>query len=69
MKSKSSLSVLGQGDKALFTPYGIISVSPAKWPATNIEGARALIAWITGSSGRELIAGYTIDGERCFYLY
>lgn len=69
MKSASTLSILGQGDKALFNPYGIISVSPAKWPATNIEGARALIAWITGSEGRALIAGYTIGGERCFYLY
>ena len=69
MKSKSSLSVLSQGDKALFNPYGIISVSPAKWPRTNIEGARVLIAWITGSSGRGLIAAYAIGGERCFYLY
>ena len=61
--------ILEQGDKALFNPYGIISVSPAKWPSTNIEGARALIAWMTGNEGRAAIAAYTIGGERCFDLY
>jgi tungstate transport system substrate-binding protein len=69
MKAKSSLSILNQGDKILFNPYGIISVSPAKWPTTNIVGATALVDWITGSEGRALIAAYTIGGEQCFYLY
>jgi tungstate transport system substrate-binding protein len=69
MKAKSSLKILGQGDKVLFNPYGIISVSPAKWPGTNIAGAKALIEWITGPEGRALIAGYKIGGEQCFYLY
>jgi tungstate transport system substrate-binding protein len=69
MKAKSSLAILNQGDKLLFNPYGIISVSPAKWPSTNIVGATALIDWITGSEGRDLISGYKIGGEQCFYLY
>jgi tungstate transport system substrate-binding protein len=69
MKAKSSLSILSQGDKLLFNPYGIISVSPAKWPTTNIAGAKALIDWMTGSEGRALIAAYAIGGEQCFYLY
>jgi tungstate transport system substrate-binding protein len=69
MKAKSSLSILNQGDKLLFNPYGIISVSPAKWPSTNIQGATALVDWITGSEGRALISAYTIGGERCFFLY
>ncbi len=69
MKAKSSLSILNQGDKLLFNPYGIISVSPVKWPTTNIEGAKALVDWITGSEGQKLIAGYAIGGEQCFYLY
>jgi tungstate transport system substrate-binding protein len=69
MKAKSSLLILNQGDKLLFNPYGIISVSPAKWPSTNIAGARALVDWITGSEGRGLIGSYAIGGERCFYLY
>jgi tungstate transport system substrate-binding protein len=69
MKSKSSLAILNQGDKILFNPYGIISVNPAKWPKTNIAGAKALVEWMTGAEGQALIEGYTIDGEQCFYLY
>jgi tungstate transport system substrate-binding protein len=69
MKAKSSLSILNEGDAILFNPYGIISVNPAKWPQTNIEGAKAIIDWLTGPEGRALIAGYKIGGEQCFYLY
>ncbi len=69
MKAKSSLSILNQGDKILFNPYGIISVNPTKWPKTNIAGANALVDWMTGAEGQALIAGYAIDGEQCFYLY
>jgi tungstate transport system substrate-binding protein len=69
MRARSSLSILSQGDKLLFNPYGIISVSPDKWPTTNIAGAKALIDWMTGSEGRALIAAYAIGGEQCFYLY
>jgi tungstate transport system substrate-binding protein len=69
MKDKSSLRILSQGDKVYFNPYGIISVNPAKWPQTNIAGAKALIDWMTGPEGRALIAGYKIGGEQCFYLY
>jgi tungstate transport system substrate-binding protein len=69
MKEKSKLRILAQGDKLLFNPYGIIVVNPAKWPATNVDGAKALSDWITGPEGRALIAGYKIGGEQCFYLY
>jgi tungstate transport system substrate-binding protein len=69
MQGKSSLKILSQGDKLYFNPYGIISVNPAKWPQTNIAGAKALMDWMTGPEGRALIAGYKIGGEQCFYLY
>ncbi|HTX71215.1 MAG TPA: substrate-binding domain-containing protein [Rectinemataceae bacterium] len=69
MKDKFGLKILYQGDKGLFNPYGVITVNPAKWPKTNIEGARAFMNWLTGPRGRELIASYKIGGEQCFYLY
>jgi tungstate transport system substrate-binding protein len=69
MRDKSTLKILCQGDKVLFNPYGIISVSPAKWPNTNIVGAKALVDWITSPRGQALIAAYKIGGEQCFYLY
>jgi tungstate transport system substrate-binding protein len=69
MRDKSKLAILNQGDAILFNPYGIITVNPAKWPQSNYAGAKALMEWMTGSAGRALIAGYTIGGEQCFYLY
>ncbi len=69
VKDKSTLKVLYQGDKDLFNPYGIITVSPAKWPSTNAAGAKALMEWVTGPRGQALIASYKIGGEQCFYLY
>ncbi len=69
MKDKSKLRILHQGDKSLFNPYGIITVNPAKWPESNYAGAKALMDWMTGPTGRKLIAAYKIGGEQCFYLF
>lgn len=69
MKDKSKLRILSQGDPVLFNPYGVITVNPAKWPTANYAGAKALMEFMTGPKGRELISAYKISGEQCFYLY
>ncbi|MEI6386284.1 MAG: substrate-binding domain-containing protein [Spirochaetota bacterium] len=69
MKDKTKLKVLSAGDKLLFNPYGIITVNPAKWPKTNVDGAKALSDWMTGPRGQALITAYKIGGEQCFYLF
>ncbi|MEI6876599.1 MAG: substrate-binding domain-containing protein [Spirochaetota bacterium] len=69
MKGKTGLKILSQGDKLLFNPYGIITVNPAKWPASNVEGAKALSDWMTGPMGKALIIGYKLGGEQLFYLF
>lgn len=60
------LEILFQGDPALFNPYGIIVVSPKRYPDNNYAGAMALVDWITSAEGQKLIGGYTIAGERLF---
>lgn len=69
VKDKTSLKICFEGDKGLFNPYGIIAVNPAKWPAANTEGAKALIAWITGKEGRRAIEDFKLKGERLFFTY
>jgi len=69
MKQKSALVVLYQGDKSLFNPYGVISVSAARYPKNNIAGAKALVEWMTSAEARKIVAGYAIGGEPCFFLY
>ena len=69
VKGKTALKICYQGDKGLFNPYGIIAVNPAKWPAANHRGAKALIEWITGSEGRAAIESYKLNGEQLFFVY
>lgn len=69
MKERSSLRILAQGDPVLFNPYGVMTVSPARWPGVNHKGAKALMDWMTSAEGLALVAAYRIGGEQCFYTY
>ena len=66
--SAPGLSIVFERDPALLNPYGIITVNPAKWPHVNVQGAKALMDFFTGASGRVLIESYKIGGEQCFFL-
>lgn len=66
MRKKLPLAVLVQGDPRLFNPYGVIAVNPARYPDANYDGAKALIAWITSTTGQALIADFKINGEPLF---
>lgn len=65
-KDKVDLSILYQGDKALFNPYGIIAVNPERHQDINYKGARALIHWLTSKQGQALIGQYKIDQQVLF---
>ncbi len=69
VKDKTSLKICYEGDKGLFNPYGIIAVNPAKWPAANTEGAKALIEWVTGKEGLAAIESFKLNGEQLFFTY
>jgi tungstate transport system substrate-binding protein len=67
MKDKIQLNVLVEGDPALFNPYGIIAVDPAKHPHVNYIGAMQFIAWVTCVEGQKIVGGFKKDGELLFY--
>ena len=52
------LSIIIEGDKLLFNPYGIIAVNPAKFPGVNFSAAMQFIDYITSAEGQEIIYGY-----------
>ena len=56
-----------QGDAKMFNPYGIIAVSPKKYPDINHGGAMKLIDWITSKEGQDLIASFRVNGEQLFF--
>jgi tungstate transport system substrate-binding protein len=65
-REKSPLVILSQGDKRLHNPYGIIAVSPARYPDINHAGAESLIRWITSSAGQQRIGNFTLSGDHLF---
>ena len=66
-RAKTGLSIMVQGDKKMFNPYGIIAVNPAKYKDINYKGAMQLIDWITSAEGQKMIADYKINGEQVFF--
>ena len=65
--SKAGLDVLVEGDKKLLNPYGVIAVSPKRYPKVNYEGAMAFIKWMTSPTGQKAIADYRFKGVQLFF--
>jgi tungstate transport system substrate-binding protein len=63
---KFDLAILLEGDPALFNPYGIIAVNPARYPTTNYMGAMLLIAWFTSPEGQKMIGDFKKHGQMLF---
>jgi tungstate transport system substrate-binding protein len=66
-KAKGDLVIVSQGDPALFNPYTITAVNPARYPRVHYFDAMALIAWMTSPEGQRLIGEFAIGGEPLFH--
>lgn len=67
MDKLDNLVVMVQGDTALFNPYGVIAVNPAKFSNVNYKAAMAFINYITSPEGQDLIKNYkTKTGQYIF---
>jgi tungstate transport system substrate-binding protein len=66
---KTDLVILFQGEKGLFNPYGVIAVTPRKFPYVNYGLAMKFIDYVTGPEGQKVIAGYRAHGEPVFFVY
>lgn len=65
-KNRADLTVAVEGDKKLFNPYGIMLVSPKKFPHVKADLGQSFIDWIVSKEGQQTIAGYKIGGESLF---
>jgi tungstate transport system substrate-binding protein len=65
-QGKVELAVVYEGDPALFNPYGIIAVNPAKHPHVQFDLAKQFIDYVTGSEGQKIIGGYRVNGQQLF---
>jgi tungstate transport system substrate-binding protein len=66
-QSKDDLVIVSQGDTAMFNPYTIIAVNPARYPTARYFDAMTLIAWMTSPEGQQLIGNFTVGGEMLFH--
>ena len=60
-KEGLTLKVMVEGDKALFNPYGVIAVDPAKSPKINNALANQFIDWLISLPVQEKIATFGVD--------
>ncbi|MCC6778370.1 MAG: extracellular solute-binding protein [Hyphomicrobiales bacterium] len=66
-KNRGDLTILVEGDKALFNQYGVMLVNPAKHPHVKKELGQAFIDWLVSPEGQKAIADYKINGEQLFF--
>ncbi|TDK50177.1 substrate-binding domain-containing protein [Antarcticimicrobium luteum] len=64
--NKGDLKLVYEGDPILFNQYAYMPVNPEKHSHAKIEQANALEAWLVSDRARELIDGYTLNGEKLF---
>lgn len=66
-RRKIDLVVLVEGGKALYNPYSVIAVNPARHAHTKYDEAMKFIEFLTSDEGRKLIGDYKLGGEILFH--
>ncbi|KQQ04914.1 extracellular solute-binding protein [Methylorubrum extorquens] len=66
-KNRGDLTILVEGDKRLFNPYGVMLVNPEKHPTVKVKEGQAFIDWLVSPEGQRAIADYKINGEPLFF--
>jgi tungstate transport system substrate-binding protein len=66
-RNRAGLGILVEGDTALFNPYGVMVVNPARHRHVKVGLAQQFADWIVSPAGQQAIAAYRIDGEPLFF--
>jgi tungstate transport system substrate-binding protein len=61
------LEILTDGDPNLSNPYGILPVSPKKFPHVKFVWADRFAKWLVTPKAQALIANYRIQGRQAFF--
>lgn len=64
--NRGDLTLLFDGDPALFNQYSLIPVNPARHPHVKAEQVASLEAWLTSQKAADLINGYRLQGQALF---
>ena len=66
-ENPQDLTLLFEGDEALFNQYGSIVIDPARHPHLKHDLAGQWHEWLLSEAGQQAIADFTIDGEQLFF--
>ncbi len=61
------LSIVVEGDTALFNQYSVITVNPERCPKVDRAAAQKFEAWWVAPSTQQKIADYTLKGKQLFF--
>lgn len=65
--NRGALAILVEGDPALFNPYGVMVVNPARHPHVKAQLAQRFADWVVSPAGQQAIANHRIQGEALFF--
>ena len=66
-RNRGELTILVEGDRALFNQYGVMVVNPARHPHVKAALAQQFADWVVSPAGQAAIAAYKINGEPLFF--
>ena len=66
-RNRGDLTILVEGDPALFNPYGVMPLNVARHPHVKARDGRIFADWLVSPRGQAAIASYKIDGEPLFF--
>lgn len=66
-KNKQDMEIVVEGDPALFNPYGVIAVNPAKHPYIKTKDGQAFVNWLVSAEGQGAIASFKLEGQQLFF--
>jgi tungstate transport system substrate-binding protein len=66
-RNRGELKVLVEGDRRLFNQYGVMVVSPKKFPHVKAAEAQKFVDWVISPAGQGAISAYRIGGEQLFF--
>jgi tungstate transport system substrate-binding protein len=66
-RNKRDLVPMVEGDPRLRNPYGVLVVSPERFPHVKVELARRFADWLTSPAGRDAIDGFRVEGVQLFH--
>ena len=66
-ENPQDLTLLFEGDEALFNPYGSLLIDPDRHPHLKHDLAEQWHRWLLSGEGQRAIADFTVNGQQLFF--